>query len=68
MQSYSIYVSTDNLETAKIAKVWASSVIRPIELSSGKTSKFKVFIREIEKIKVDLVFIVENYPFRPRIA
>ena len=67
-----IYVSTDNLETAKIAKKngGLAPFIRPIELSSedvGLPDVLKYSVEEIEKIrKVDLVVIIEeNYPFRP---
>ena len=67
-----VYVSTDNLETAKIAKNngGLAPFIRPIELSSedvGLPEVLKYSLEEIEKIKkVDLVVIVEeNYPFRP---
>ena len=68
-----IYVSTDNLETAKIAKNngGLAPFIRPIELSSedvGLPDVLKYSVEEIEKIrKVDLVVIIEeNYPFRPK--
>ena len=68
-----IYVSTDNLETAKIAKNngGLAPFIRPIELSSedvGLPDVLKYSLEEIEKIrKVDLVVIIEeNYPFRPK--
>lgn len=68
-----IYVSTDNLETANIAKKngGLAPFIRPIELSSedvGLPDVLKYSVEEIEKIrKVDLVVIVEeNYPFRPK--
>ena len=68
-----IYVSTDNLETAKIAKDngGLAPFIRPIELSSedvGLPDVLKYSVEEIEKTrKVDLVVIVEeNYPFRPK--
>ena len=67
-----VYVSTDNFETAKIAKDngGLAPFIRPIELSSedvGLPEVLKYSLEEIEKIrKVDLVVIVEeNYPFRP---
>ena len=68
-----IYVSTDNLETAKIAKKIGGLVpfIRPIELSSkniGLPDVLKYTVEEIEKLrKIDLVIIIEeNYPFRPK--
>ncbi len=68
-----IYVSTDNLETAKIATEngGLAPFIRPIELSSedvGLPDVLKYSLEEIEKIrKVDLVVIIEeNYPFRPK--
>ena len=68
-----IYVSTDSLETAEIAKKngGLAPFIRPIELSSedvGLPDVLKYSVEEIEKIrKVDLVVIVEeNYPYRPK--
>jgi rhamnosyltransferase len=67
-----IYVSTDNTETANIAKENGALAPfrRPIELSAedvGLPDVLKYTIEEIEKIrKVDLVVIIEeNYPFRP---
>ena len=68
-----IFVSTDNVETAKIAKDNGASApfIRPIELSDesvGLPEVLKYTVEEIEKVrKIDLVVIVEeNYPFRPK--
>ena len=68
-----IYVSTDNEETAKLAKDngGLTPFIRPIELSAKNVSLpdvLKYTIDEIEKIRsVDLVVIIEeNYPFRPK--
>ena len=67
-----IFVSTDNEETAKVARDngGLTPFIRPIELSAKGISLpdvLKYTIKEIEKVrKVDLVVIVEeNYPFRP---
>ncbi len=66
------YVSTDNEETAKIARENGALVpfIRPSELSAENVSLpdvLKYTIEKIEKFRsVDLVVIVEeNYPFRP---
>ncbi len=68
-----IFVSTDNEETAQIARDIGgkSPFIRPPELSLpsvGLPEVLKFSLNEIEKIrKVDLVVIVEeNYPFRPK--
>ena len=68
-----IFVSTDNVETAKIAKDNGARApfIRPIELSDesvGLPDVLKYTVEEIEKFrKIDLVVIVEeNYPFRPK--
>ena len=67
-----IYVSTDNTDTAEVAKKngGLAPFIRPIELSGKDISLpdvLKYTIEQIEKVrKVDLVVIVEeNYPFRP---
>ncbi len=68
-----IYVSTDNKETAKLARDngGLTPFIRPIELSAENVSLpdvLKYTIDEIEKFReIDLVVIVEeNYPFRPK--
>ena len=67
-----IYVSTDNEETAKLARDngGLTPFIRPIELSAENVSLPDVLKYTIEKIEdlrnVDLAVIVEeNYPFRP---
>ena len=67
-----IYVSTDNEDTAKVARDNGALApfIRPIELSDINVSLpdvLKYTIEEIEKYRnVDLVVIAEeNYPFRP---
>ena len=67
-----IYVSTDNEDTAKVARDNGALTpfIRPIELSDENVSLpdvLKYTIEEIEKFRnVDLVVIAEeNYPFRP---
>ena len=67
-----IYVSTDNEDTAVIAKDNGASApfIRPMELSAKTASLPDVLKYSIEKIErlrnVDLAVIVEeNYPFRP---
>lgn len=67
-----IYVSTDNTETAEVARKngGLAPFIRPIELSASGVSLpdvLKYTVDEIEKArKVDLVVIAEeNYPFRP---
>ena len=67
-----IYVSTDNEDTAKVARDNGALApfIRPIELSAENVSLpdvLKYTIEEIEKFRnVDLVVIAEeNYPFRP---
>ncbi len=68
-----IFVSTDNENTAQIARDNGvkSPFIRPPELSLpsvGLPEVMQFSLNEIEKIrKVDLVVIVEeNYPFRPK--
>ena len=68
-----IYVSTDNEETARIARDNSALApfIRPTELSAENVSLpdvLKYTIEEIEKFRnIDLVVIVEeNYPFRPQ--
>ena len=68
-----IYVSTDNEDTAKVARDNGALApfIRPIELSAENVSLpdvLKYTIEEIEKFRnVDLVVIAEeNYPFRPK--
>ena len=67
-----IYVSTDDKDTAELAKDAGALApfIRPLELSADNVSLpdvLKYTIEKIEKVrKVDLVVIVEeNYPFRP---
>ena len=67
-----VYVSTDNEDTAMVAKDNGALVpfIRPIELSATNVSLPEVLKYTIEKIEnltnVDLAVIVEeNYPFRP---
>ncbi len=68
-----IYISTDNTETANLAKAngGLAPFIRPVKLSAEDVSipdVLKYTVEEIEKIrKIDLVVIVEeNYPFRPK--
>ena len=68
-----IYVSTDNEDTAKLARDNGALTpfLRPIELSDVNVSLpdvLKYTIERIEKSRnVDLVVIVEeNYPFRPK--
>ena len=67
-----VYVSTDNEDTAMVAKNNGALApfIRPIELSATNVSLpdvLKYTIEEIENLRnVDLAVIVEeNYPFRP---
>ena len=67
-----VYVSTDNKDTAMVAKDNGALApfIRPIELSATNVSLpevLKYTVEEIENLRnVDLVVIAEeNYPFRP---